>query len=52
MLVRNTHFLQRRWSLVCPWLKRIGLYGVGFFLLKGLLWLVLPAVLTYWGLRG
>jgi hypothetical protein len=27
--------------------KRLGLWGVMFFLVKGLLWLVIPAVVAY-----
>lgn len=29
-----------------PWFKRLGLVGVLFFLLKGLLWLSVPALLA------
>lgn len=29
------------------WVKRAGLTGVGFFLVKGLLWLLVPGLL-YW----
>jgi hypothetical protein len=32
------------------WLKRLGVGGFLFFLLKGLLWLLVPAVLTVAGL--
>jgi hypothetical protein len=32
-----------------PWLKRIGLAGFLFFLIKGLLWLIVPALLVYFG---
>lgn len=39
----------RRLSLVCPWLKRIGVAGFLFFLAKGLLWLLVPGLLTYLG---
>ncbi|MBI5449937.1 MAG: hypothetical protein HY940_01120 [Gammaproteobacteria bacterium] len=28
-----------------PWLQRLSLYGFLFFLIKGLLWLVIPASL-------
>ena len=34
-----------RISLSCPWLKRVGFYGFMFFLIKGLIWLMLPLVL-------
>jgi hypothetical protein len=37
-------------DLSCPWLKRIGLIGFCFFLAKGILWLVLPAILVWFGL--
>ncbi len=30
-------------------LKKLGFYGFLFFLIKGLLWLIVPAVLLYWG---
>lgn len=32
-----------------PWLKRIGLAGFLFFLVKGLLWLLVPALLVIFG---
>jgi hypothetical protein len=38
-----------RASLACPWLKRLGLVGFAFFLIKGLLWLVLPVLLVWLG---
>lgn len=30
-------------------LKKLGFYGFLFFLIKGLLWLIVPAILLYWG---
>jgi hypothetical protein len=34
----------------CPeWLKYFGLAGFCFFLVKGLLWLIIPALLFYFG---
>lgn len=30
--------------------KKLGLLGFGFFLLKGLLWLALPAMIAAWTL--
>lgn len=33
----------------CPWLKRLGIYGFLFFLIKGLAWLILPALMLYLG---
>lgn len=29
------------------WLKRLGFYGFMFFLIKGLLWLIVPAAIYY-----
>lgn len=37
-----------RWARV---LKRFGIAGFAFFFIKGLLWLSVPALLTYLGLR-
>jgi len=34
------------------WLKRLGLAGFLFFLAKGLLWLIVPAVLVWFGVTG
>lgn len=39
----------RRLRLACSWLKRLGVGGFVFFLLKGLLWLLLPSLLAYLG---
>lgn len=39
-----------RLSLACPWLKRLGVAGFMFFLAKGLLWLMVPGLLAYFGL--
>jgi hypothetical protein len=33
------------------WLKRFGLAGFLFFLIKGLLWLIVPALVAYFALR-
>lgn len=30
------------------WVKRLGVAGFLFFLIKGLLWLVVPAALLWW----
>jgi hypothetical protein len=38
----------------CPaktWVKRFGAAGFVFFLVKGLLWLILPAVIAYFSLN-
>ena len=32
------------------WLKRFGFWGFIFFLVKGLLWLIVPALVAYWSL--
>ena len=29
------------------WIKRLGFWGFMFFLVKGLLWLIVPAVLAF-----
>lgn len=36
-------------DLSCPWLKRVGMIGFCFFLIKGIAWLVLPAMLVWFG---
>jgi hypothetical protein len=30
------------------WIKRIGFWGFLFFLVKGLLWLIVPALVAFW----
>jgi hypothetical protein len=37
---------------VCPlkWIKRIGVAGFIFFLLKGLLWLLVPSLIAYFSM--
>lgn len=42
----------KNFSLSCPWLKRMGFYGFMFFLVKGLLWLSVPALLAWFGVGG
>ena len=32
------------------WIKRLGFWGFVFFLVKGLLWLAIPAVIAYFAL--
>ncbi len=32
------------------WLKRIGFWGLMFFLIKGLMWLIIPALVTIFAL--
>jgi hypothetical protein len=38
-----------RGSVQRRWLKRFGAAGFSFFLLKGLFWLTVPALLAYFG---
>src|ERR1043166_7799802 len=33
---------------VKTWIKRLGFWGLLFFLVKGLLWLALPALIALW----
>jgi len=33
---------------VWKWTKRLGVAGFLFFFIKGLLWLIIPAVLIWW----
>lgn len=33
---------------VPTWIKRLGFWGFLFFLVKGLLWLIVPALLAFW----
>jgi hypothetical protein len=33
------------------WVQRLGVAGFAFFLIKGLLWLTVPALLAYLGYR-
>jgi hypothetical protein len=32
------------------WIKRLGFWGFMFFLVKGLLWLIIPALIAYFAL--
>lgn len=50
MQSESTPIKPKRLSLTCPWIKRLGLAGFVFFLLKGMLWLLVPGLLTYFGL--
>ena len=38
-------------SPAVKWTKRVGFLAFLFFLIKGLLWLVVPAIITYFSLR-
>jgi len=33
---------------VANWIKRLGFLGFMFFLVKGLLWLLVPALIAFW----
>jgi len=33
---------------VRKWIKRLGFWGFLFFLVKGLLWLLVPALVAFW----
>jgi hypothetical protein len=33
---------------VANWIKRLGFWGFLFFLVKGLLWMIVPALLAIW----
>jgi hypothetical protein len=33
---------------VSKWIKRLGFWGFLFFLVKGLLWLLVPALVAFW----
>lgn len=39
----NNH--ETKWE---KWFKRLGVAGFLFFFIKGLLWLIVPAVLIWW----
>lgn len=38
-------------SAIQKWVKRFGFYGFMFFLVKGLLWLTVPALIAYFSLK-
>lgn len=52
MQSKTTAAKPTRLSLACPWLKRLGVVGFLFFLVKGLLWLLVPGMLVYFGFAG
>ena len=33
------------------WIKRLGFWGFLFFFVKGLLWLLIPALIAFWSTR-
>ncbi len=49
IVVNKVEKIASRLCLSCPWLKRVGFYGFIFFFIKGLLWLLVPVVLYYFG---
>lgn len=40
---------KERKNTFAKWIKRFGVVGFMFFLIKGLLWLIVPAVLIWFG---
>jgi len=42
---------EHKQSPVSKWVKRIGVWGIIFFTVKGLLWLIVPAVLVWYGTK-
>jgi hypothetical protein len=42
---------QKRWEKLARWVKKLGVLGFLFFLIKGLLWLIIPALLAYFATR-
>ncbi len=41
---------QKQTSLFNKWIKRFGVAGFLFFFIKGLLWLIIPALIAYFSL--
>ncbi len=41
---------QKQTSLFAKWIKRFGVAGFLFFFIKGLLWLIVPALIAYFAL--
>jgi len=41
---------QKQTSFFYKWIKRFGVAGFLFFLIKGLLWLIVPALIAYFAL--
>jgi hypothetical protein len=42
---------QKDMSRMKYWIKRFGFVGFMFFLIKGLLWLIVPALIAYFSLN-
>lgn len=49
--MKHVHAAPAQSRLPAGWLKRLGVGGFLFFLIKGLLWLMVPAVLAMAGLE-
>ena len=49
--MKHAHGALAQPRLPPAWLKRLGVGGFLFFLLKGLLWLMVPAILALAGLE-
>lgn len=43
----SQYYHERRMKFT-SWVKRLGFWGFLFFLVKGLLWLLVPALLAIW----
>ncbi|HBR58690.1 MAG TPA: hypothetical protein DEA22_14675 [Blastocatellia bacterium] len=39
--------IQKEPSKIYKWVRRLGFWGFMFFLIKGLLWLIVPALIAY-----
>lgn len=51
MVIHRPSFLSRS-TLRFPWLRRLAQLGFWFFLIKGLLWLLIPAAAVYFGMEA
>lgn len=49
--MKQMHGALARPEVAPAWLKRLGVGGFLFFLIKGLLWLMVPAVLAFVGME-
>jgi hypothetical protein len=41
---------EERQNALTMWVKRLGVAGFLFFLIKGLLWLIVPALIAYFAM--
>ena len=48
MIKANTHIEKN--EAAKTWLKRLGFWGFMFFFVKGLLWLIVPALIAYFSI--